>query len=34
VWAGLIWMRIGTTGGSYDHGNELSVSMKCWEILE
>jgi hypothetical protein len=20
--------------GSYEHGNELSGSMKCWEVLE
>jgi hypothetical protein len=21
-------------GGSYEHGNEPSVSIKCWEVLE
>jgi hypothetical protein len=30
LWIGLIWLRIGTS----EHGNELSGSIKCWEILE
>jgi hypothetical protein len=28
VWAGFIWLRIGTSGG------ELSGSIKCCDILE
>jgi hypothetical protein len=31
VWIGLSWLRIGTSG---EHGNELSGSIKFWEILE
>jgi hypothetical protein len=31
---GLIWLRIGTSGGSCEYGIELSDSMKCWEVLE
>jgi hypothetical protein len=27
VWIGLMWLRIGTSGGP-------SVSIKCWEVLE
>jgi hypothetical protein len=34
VWIGLIWLRIGTSGGTCEHGIEPSVSVKCWEILE
>jgi hypothetical protein len=35
VWTGLIWIRIGTgRGGSCEHGNDPSVSIKCWKILE
>jgi hypothetical protein len=30
VWTVLIWHKKGTSG----HGNELSGSIKCWEILE
>jgi hypothetical protein len=30
VWIGLIWLRIGTS----EQGNELSGSIKCWEVLE
>jgi hypothetical protein len=33
-WIGLIWLKIGTSGGSYEHGNEPSGSTKCWEVLE
>jgi hypothetical protein len=29
VWTGFIWLR----RGSCEHGNELSVSIKCWEVL-
>jgi hypothetical protein len=34
VWTGLIWLRIGISGSSCEHGNERSVSMKCWESVE
>jgi hypothetical protein len=34
VWIGLIWLRIGTSGGLLEHGKEHSGSIKCWEILE
>jgi hypothetical protein len=34
VWIGLIWLRIGTSGGLFEHGNEPSDSIKCWEVLE
>jgi hypothetical protein len=30
----LIWLRIGTSGSSCEHGDEPSGSIKCWEILE
>jgi hypothetical protein len=33
-WTGLIWLRIGTSGGSCEQVNELSGSIKCWEVLE
>jgi hypothetical protein len=31
-WTEFIWLRIGTSGGL--HRNELSVFIKCWEILQ
>jgi hypothetical protein len=31
---GSIWLRIGTSEGSYERGNEPSVFIKCWEVLE
>jgi hypothetical protein len=34
VGIGLTWLRIGTGGGSYEHGNEPLSSIKCWEVLE
>jgi hypothetical protein len=34
VWIGLIWLRIGTSGGSREHGDEPPGSVKCWEVLE
>jgi hypothetical protein len=34
VWTGLIWLRIGTSAGSCEHGNETSGSIKRWEVLE
>jgi hypothetical protein len=33
-WTGVICLRIGTSGGSCEDGNEPSGSIKCWEILE
>jgi hypothetical protein len=34
VWTGLIWLRIGTSGGSCEHGNETSGCIKFWEVLK
>jgi hypothetical protein len=34
VWTGSIGHRIGTSGASCEHGNELSGSTECWEILK
>jgi hypothetical protein len=34
VWTELIWLRIWTVEGSCEHGNETSVSIKFWEVLE
>jgi len=34
AWSGLIWLRIGTGGGTFKRSNEPSGSMKCWEFLE
>jgi hypothetical protein len=34
VWAGLMWLRIGTSGGFVWSGNEPSGSVWNWEILE
>jgi hypothetical protein len=33
LWAGFIWLRIGTGVGSYEHGNESSVSLKGGEYF-
>jgi hypothetical protein len=30
AWTRLIWLRIGSSGGSCEHGNEPSGSIKCW----
>jgi hypothetical protein len=32
VWNGFIWLRIGTSRGSYEHGNEHTGSIKCLGI--
>jgi hypothetical protein len=35
LWAGFIWLRIGTSGGAFMNTvMNLSGSIKCWEILE
>jgi hypothetical protein len=34
VFIGLIWLRIGTSEGSCEHGIEPSGFMKCLEVLE
>jgi hypothetical protein len=34
VWTGVIWLRIQTSGGLFEHGNEPSGSMKCKEVFE
>jgi hypothetical protein len=28
------WLRKGAVMGTYEHGNKLSVSIQCWEILQ
>jgi hypothetical protein len=33
VWTGLIWLRIGISGGLCEHHNELSGSIKTGDIL-
>jgi hypothetical protein len=30
----IIWLRIGTGGGRFECGDELSSSIKCREILD
>jgi hypothetical protein len=34
AWTGLIWLRIGTGGGSCGCGNEPPGSIKCGEFLD
>jgi hypothetical protein len=34
VWAGSIWLWIGTSEGSCEHGDEPSGSIKCREVPE
>jgi hypothetical protein len=34
VWTGFICLRIGTSGGPCEHGNEPSGSIKGGEILD
>ena len=34
TWTGLIWLRIGTGGGTCECGNELSGSIECEEFLD
>jgi hypothetical protein len=34
VWTGLIFLRVGTSGGSYEHSNEPSGCIEFWEVLE
>ena len=31
---GWSWLRIGTGGGRFEYGNELSGSIKCGELLD
>jgi hypothetical protein len=33
VWTGLIWLRIGISGGLCERGDELSGSIKAGDIL-
>jgi hypothetical protein len=36
-WGGMDWIDLAQEGpveGSCEHGNELSGSIKCWEVLE
>jgi len=34
VWIGSSWLRIGTSGGNCECGNEPSGSVKCGEFLD
>jgi hypothetical protein len=34
AWTGLIGLGLGPVAGSCEHGNETSVSVKYWEVLE
>jgi hypothetical protein len=34
VRTGLIWLRIGTSGGLFEQGNESSGAIRCCEALE
>jgi hypothetical protein len=34
VWTGLMWLRIGTSGGLFEVGNELSCCIKCRQFLD
>ena len=34
VGTGWSWLRIGTGGGRFEYGNELSGSIKCGEFLD
>jgi hypothetical protein len=29
-----VWLRIETVTDFFENGNELSESIKCWELLE
>jgi hypothetical protein len=35
-WDGMDWIDLaqGPVKGSFEHGNEPSGSLKCWEVLE
>jgi hypothetical protein len=32
VWHGFVWVRIGVSGGSYEHRNELLEFHILWQI--
>jgi hypothetical protein len=32
-WTGMIWLMIGTAGGTSECGNELSGAINCGEFL-
>jgi hypothetical protein len=34
VWTEFIWLKIGTSGKPFEHGNEPSGSIKGWIISE
>jgi hypothetical protein len=34
VWTGLNWLKIGSNGGSYEHGNEPLFSIKGGEFID
>jgi hypothetical protein len=33
VWTGRIWLRLGTSGGCCEHGNELPAYIKSGEFV-
>jgi hypothetical protein len=33
-WTGFIWLSTEKVAGCFEHSNEPSSSIKCWEILE
>jgi hypothetical protein len=34
AWTGLIWLRIGASGGLFEHGNGLPCSTKCGDFID
>jgi hypothetical protein len=34
LWTRCIWLRVGTIGGSFVHGNEPSDSIECGEFID
>jgi hypothetical protein len=34
AWIGLIWLRIGSSGGCCENGDEISGSIKCGKLLD
>jgi hypothetical protein len=33
MWTGLVWLKIGTGGGSCEFSIESSGSINCWETI-
>jgi hypothetical protein len=34
VWNGFMWLRIGASGGIFEHGNEILDLIKCGEMVD